>query len=72
MSDVMLLGILRMPMDLWNDSSYLDKAQRQSNYFRAADKIEALEDVLLEVLIQHDSTTLSEETAQKAYDIINS
>ena len=72
MSDIMLFGVLRMPIDLWDDSSELDKIQRHSRYIQAADKIEALEDVLIEVLIQHDATTLSTELAQKAYDVINS
>lgn len=41
MSDVMLLGVLRMPPDLWIDQSALDIAQRHSYYVSAADRIEA-------------------------------
>ena len=39
MSDTMLLGVLRMPVDLWTDSD-LDKHQRYSRYLEAADRIE--------------------------------
>lgn len=41
MSDVMLLGVLRMPPDCWVDQSALDVMQRHSYYVSAADRIEA-------------------------------
>lgn len=41
MSDVMLLGVLRMPPSIWLDQSALDVAQRHSYYVSAADRIEA-------------------------------
>lgn len=34
----MLLGVLRMPINLWEDT-YIDKIQRQSRYIEAADLI---------------------------------
>jgi hypothetical protein len=40
MSDTTLLGVLRMPIGLWQDSP-LDKIQRHSCYLQAADRIEA-------------------------------
>ena len=40
MSDVMLLGVLRMPIHCWSDSE-LDQMQRHSRYLEAADRIEA-------------------------------
>lgn len=40
MSDVMLLGVLRMPVDCWIDQSPLDVMQRHSYYVSAADRIE--------------------------------
>ena len=41
MSDTMLLGVLRMPPELW-DNGHIDTMQRHSRYLEAADKIEAL------------------------------
>lgn len=41
MSDIMLLGVLRMPPECWSYSSF-DEAQRHSMYKRAADVIEIL------------------------------
>lgn len=41
MSDVMLLGVLRMPPNCWLDQSALDVMQRHSYYVSAADRIEA-------------------------------
>ena len=41
MSDVMLLGVLRMPPSCWIDQSGLDVMQRHSYYVSAADRIEA-------------------------------
>lgn len=40
MSDLMLLGVLRMPPELWNDSP-LDIRQRHSRYIEAAARIES-------------------------------
>ena len=40
MSDVMLLGVLRMPINCWIDSK-LDQMQRHSRYLEAADRIES-------------------------------
>ena len=48
MSDVMLLGVLRMPIDLWNDSA-LNKNQRHSRYIEAAERIEALTERVAEL-----------------------
>lgn len=39
MSDMMLLGVLRMPADCWLDEE-LDKSQRHARYIQAADRIE--------------------------------
>lgn len=36
---IMLQGILRLPTQLWNDNSVMDKVQRQSAYIEAADKL---------------------------------
>ena len=41
MSDVMLLGVLRMPPSCWIDQSGLDVMQRHFYYVSAADRIEA-------------------------------
>lgn len=41
MSDVMLMGVLRMPPELWRDDP-LDVAQRHSRYVQAADEIDRL------------------------------
>lgn len=56
MSDIMLLGVLRMPQELW-DGSPLDAIQRHSRYEEAANRIEALKhendkmrDVLAELI----------------------
>lgn len=43
MSDAMLLGVLRMPPDLWRDTA-LDVGQRYDRYQQAADTIEELRD----------------------------
>lgn len=40
MSDVMLIGVLRMPPDLWNGTE-LDVNQRHSRYIEASERIEA-------------------------------
>ena len=45
MSLTMLIGVLRMPPELW-DGSELDKFQRHSRYIEAADTIERMEAVL--------------------------
>ena len=42
MSETMLLGVLRMPIELWTDDIQ-DKCQRESRYYEAANKIETLE-----------------------------
>ena len=41
MSDMMLLGVLRMPPDCWDNDSPIDVMQRHSRYCQAADRIEA-------------------------------
>jgi len=43
MSDVMLLGVLRMPPELWRDDP-IDVMQRYGRYKQAADEIERLRD----------------------------
>ena len=48
MSDVMLFGVLRMPPELWNDDSLIDKVARHGRYIEAADRIEQLEKELQE------------------------
>lgn len=40
MSDVNLLGVLRMPIECWNNS-VIDQMQRRARYIEAADRIEA-------------------------------
>jgi len=40
MSDVMLLGVLRMPPDCWDNDSPIDVMQRHSRYCQAANRIE--------------------------------
>lgn len=42
MSDVMLMGVLRMPPEIWGDGE-IDKSQRFSRYIEAADRINAQE-----------------------------
>jgi len=56
MRDIMLLSVLRMPIDLWNNTP-LDSIQRHGRYKEAADRIEALKresdqmrDVLTELI----------------------
>ena len=39
MSDVMLHGVLNMPIELWKDDCELDKLQRHSRYVEASNKI---------------------------------
>lgn len=41
MSDVMLHGVLNMPVELWSDCE-LDKAQRHSRYVQASKEIKRL------------------------------
>ncbi len=45
MSDLTLLGVLRLPIECWDESddefSKLDKVQRHARYLQAADRIEA-------------------------------
>ena len=41
MSDVMLLGVLRLPIDMWTDDP-LDVMQRHERYKQAANEIERL------------------------------
>lgn len=48
MSDVMLLGVLRMPPTIWNDDA-IDVAQRYSRYLEAANRIENDELKILEL-----------------------
>jgi len=48
MSDIMLLGVLRMPPELWNDDP-IDRAQRHQRYLQAADRIEAQEKRIAEL-----------------------
>jgi len=45
MSDVMLLGVLRMPPECWDDNP-ADVAQRYARYQEAADRIEHLQEAL--------------------------
>lgn len=45
MSDAMLLGVLRMPPELWDESA-IDVAQRHSRYLQAADEIVRLKKAL--------------------------
>ena len=40
MSDVNLLGVLRMPIECWNNS-VIDQMQRHARYIEAAERIEA-------------------------------
>lgn len=49
MSETILLGVLRMPPNLWNNSP-LDVAQRYSRYKQAADVIETLRAAIVKTL----------------------
>lgn len=40
MGDTMLIGVLRMPVEVWSDDP-LDQHQRQGRYVQAAERIEA-------------------------------
>lgn len=42
MSEVMLLGVLRMPPECWDDTDPIDVAQRYGRYCEAADEIDRL------------------------------
>lgn len=56
MSEVMLLGILRMPPNCWDNDSPLDVMQRYSRYCEAASEIEKLRDALTELrdrIVEH-------------------
>jgi len=69
MSDVMLLAVLRMPPDLWDNNSPIDELQRYSRYKQAADKIEFMDKVIKRFVSE---CSFSEELlieAQKALDI---
>jgi hypothetical protein len=55
MSEVMLLGVLRMPPELWRDDP-IDVAQRYGRYKQAADeivKLRAAAEVALSVIHEH-------------------
>lgn len=54
MSEVMLMGVLRMPKEIWSDSE-IDKYQRECRYNEAADLIESL---------QEENEKLQEENAE--------
>lgn len=41
MSDVMLLGVLRMPPECWSNDP-IDQMQRHARYMQAADELESL------------------------------
>lgn len=41
MSDVMLIGILRMPQNLWSTCDPVGETQRHDTYLQAADRIES-------------------------------
>ena len=41
MSDIMLLGVLRMPPNCWDHTSEMDVMQRHSRYIEAADRIDS-------------------------------
>lgn len=60
MSEVMLHGVLNMPIEIWGDG-HLDKIQRHSRYVEASELIrlfdQALRDIALEVGV--DVTDLS-------------
>jgi hypothetical protein len=49
MSDVMLLGVLRMPPNCWDNDSPIDVMQRHSRYCEAASEIEKMRDALTEL-----------------------
>jgi hypothetical protein len=48
MSDVMLIGVLRMPPECWSGDA-IDVMQRHSRYLQAADRIEAADAKLAKV-----------------------
>ncbi len=48
---MMTLGVLRMPPELWDNDSPIDVAQRHGRYLDAANKIERLQKVLQQVLV---------------------
>jgi len=48
MSDTMILGVLRMPPEIWSDEE-LDKRQRHARYLEAARLIVRMQDALEEI-----------------------
>ena len=54
MSDLMLLGVLRMRIDLWSDSA-IDKIQRYGRYLQAANEIVSLREQLTKVTAERDA-----------------
>ena len=53
MSNLMLIGVLKMPPDLWTNDT-LNVSQRYSQYIEAANRIEELER-MLRFLVDNDS-----------------
>ena len=53
MSNLMLIGVLKMPPDLWTNDT-LNVSQRYSQYIEAANRIEELER-MLRFLVNNDS-----------------
>jgi len=49
MSDLMLHGVLNMPVELWGEDK-LDKIQRHSLYVEASDRIKNLELIIDELI----------------------
>ena len=60
MSDLMLHGVLNMPIDLWNDT-FLNQSQRHSAYIAASKRIYELTDALERI----DKNNLNKEKLSK-------
>lgn len=68
MSNRMLLGVLRIPIDAWRNEP-LDNIQRHSRYKQAANKIEHLEAVLLKCIQECNVPNKILEEAFEAMDM---
>lgn len=66
MSDVMLLGVLKMPIDCWVNGK-LDKQQRYSRYLEAAQRIESDQEYIKE--LEDAIIALTDGVMRTDYDI---
>jgi hypothetical protein len=68
MSDVMLLGILRMPPDCWDNDSPIDFMQRHSRYCQAADRIEEQLGILRHAVLAMAAAAERDQSFQSDYE----